>query len=182
MKKIFISVFSLSFFLLCLSSTINAQSSRAIFLGIQPGVTKEKFYEKNEFDINVVPIVFQVSLNKRIDLRFVTLANYHFGDEQQFSDVGLLTSLPVYIFKKEELDDPSSGFFIGPHVGLSKNLLNEHYTANFAIEPGYQHSFSDRFALSAYLQYGGSYFAYHDGSSKWEQHFGIKVDLGFWIN
>lgn len=182
MKKIIISVLSLSFFLLCLSSIISAQSSRALFLGLQPGLTKEKFYEKNEFDINVVPLVFQLSLNKRIDIRIVTLANYHFGDEQQFSDVGLLTSLPVFIFKKEALKDASSGFFIGPHIGVSKNLLNEHYTTNIALEPGYMFSFSDRFAISAYLQYGGSYFAYHDGSSKWEQHFGIKVDLGIWLN
>ena len=50
--------------LICFYSA-KGQSKRAIFIGLQPAITVEPDYEKNEFDINVLPIVFQSSINKK---------------------------------------------------------------------------------------------------------------------
>ena len=91
------------------------QIKRAIFLGLQPAITVEPYYEKNEFDINVIPIVFQSSISKRVDYRLVSIANYHFSSSgNQFSDLGLEIGFPVLLKAKEELSKPSSGFFISP--------------------------------------------------------------------
>jgi len=85
-----------------ITSAIFAQTSKSpFFLGLQPGVTKEKFYSKSEFDVNIIPIVFQIPIAKKIDFRVITLANYHFGGGNQFSDIGIQTVYPVYFKKKK---------------------------------------------------------------------------------
>jgi len=89
------------FHLLILNSlNIFSQERKPIFLGIQPGITKEEFYEKDEFDVNVVPLVFQIPISIKFDFRFVTIANYHFGTKEAFSDIGFQSVFPFYFRKK----------------------------------------------------------------------------------
>ena len=162
----------------------NGQKSRAIFIGLQPAITVEPEYEKNEFDINIVPIVFQSSLSKRIDYRLVSIVNYHFSSSgNEFSDLGLEIGFPVFFKAKEELLKPSSGFFASPVFQFVRNVMNDHYTMILAIEPGYFFELNSRFAFSLQLQFGGSYFIYDsDVSNEWKTHFGFKGNLGFWLN
>ncbi len=66
--------------------TLHAQNP--IFIGIQPAVTIEPFYERGEFDLNIVPIVIEEPISERINLRLITLANFHFGESNGLSDIG----------------------------------------------------------------------------------------------
>ena len=177
-KILFTCLFSIVFLL------VEGQNKRAIFLGLQPAITVEPYYEKNEFDINVIPIVFQSSISKRVDYRLVSIANYHFSpDGNEFSDLGLEIGFPVFFKEKEELLKPSSGFFISPLIQFVRNIRDDHYTMIFAIEPGYFFELDSRFAFSLQLQIGGSYFIYDsDIPNEWKTHFGFKANLGFWIN
>ena len=163
------------------SVILSGQDRSYFFIGIQPTVTKEKFYEKNAFDINIVPFVFQVPISKRMDFRVVSLCNYHFGDDKQISDVGMNMILPVFLKQKEERIEASKGIYLGPVLGLGRNFLNKHNTVTAAIESGYLFSTWGRFALGLALQYGKSFFKYDDSPNKWRSHFGVKVNLGFWI-
>lgn len=171
------------FLLLMLNSRfILGQEKHPVFIGVQPSITKETFYEKEDFDINIVPLVFQTPIGKIIDIRFTTLANYHFGSSEGFSDIGFQLIAPIYFKKKEKIKMPSHGFYIGPLIGFSRNLLYNHYTTTPAIEPGYLFKTSNRFSLSLGIQLGASHFNYDNEPNKWVSHFGFKINLGFWVN
>jgi len=60
-------------------------------------------------------------------------------------------------------------------------LLNNHYTTTIAVEPGYMFKASKRFSLTLGLQLGSSYFMYENKNNQWLQHFGLKINLGFWL-
>jgi hypothetical protein len=159
-----------------------AQERKPVFVGLQPSITKEKFYDENEFDINVIPIVVEIPIAKRMDLRINTIANYHFGrTEKQFSDIGFQALAPIFLRKKEIVNAPSGGFYIAPVGGYGRNLINDHHTYLIAVEPGYLFPTQKSFTLSIGVQLGGSYFDYDVEPAKWEQHFGVKINLGFWI-
>jgi len=157
------------------------QTEKPFFLAIQPGITQEKFYEKDEFDVNVVPIVLQFPVSKRIDLRFVSLANFHFGNSKQFSDIGIHAIAPIFFKKKEEINSLSNGFYVGPLLGLGTNLLNEHRTTTVGFESGYMFATDKRFSITLGLQLGGSHFNYSNKPNVWRQHFGFKANIGFWF-
>ena len=117
-----------------------------------------------------------------MDLRFTTIANYHFGDEKQkFSDIGFQVLTPVFFRKKELVNERSHGFYIAPIAGYGRNLIYDHSTYLVGIEPGYLFSTKKKFTLSIGVQLGGSYFDYDVEKDKWVQHFGVKLNLGFWI-
>jgi len=164
------------------NSLIYAQEKRPFFIGLQPSFTKETFYEKNEFDINIVPLTIQVPLGKLIDIRVTSEVNYHFGPTKGVSDVGAQFVLPVYFKKKENAKTMSHGFYAGPVVGLGTNLINNHNTLTVAVEPGYMFKANKRFSLALGLQLGASYFDYFDKPNVWRSHFGVKINVGFWVN
>ena len=169
------------FIILICTTTIKAQDQNwNLFIGLQPSFTKEKFYEKNEFDINVFPIVFQTGISKRVDARLITLANYHFGNVAQFSDLGIELATPIFLKKKETPKSKSKGFFISPVLGLSTNLMNEHNTINAIAEAGYFFLIGEKFAISASFQYGRSFFFYSHKENTNVEHFGVKVNVGLW--
>ena len=177
MKRISILAFILFY---SINSSI-AQQRKPIFIGFQPGITQEKFYEKDEFDVNVIPVVFQIPLNKHIDLRFTTIGNYHFGGEENgFSDLGFQVLAPYFLKKKESTHAISKGFYIAPVGGYGRNLINDHGTYVLAAEAGYLFPTSRSFTLSLGIQFGGSYFDYDEEPDLWRQHFGFKINLGFW--
>jgi len=170
------------FFCLIAIGVESIAQSRPWFVGIQPGITKEKFYAENEFDINIIPIVIQTPLIKRFDIRVVTLANYHFGDQSRFSDLGINVIAPYTFRIKENVLNRTHGFYLGPMIGASRNNLNRHNTLNLAGELGYMFEASKRFTLSLGVQYGRTYFDYDNSPSVWREHLALtKINLGFWI-
>lgn len=170
MKKISILVFTLT---ILLALECNAQDRKPIFIGLQPGITKEQFYDKGEFDVNIFPLVMQLPVTKQMDFRATLLANYHFVGENGFSDIGIFLIAPVFLKNKSNVNITSSGFYAGPLVGLGRNILNEHYTVTLGVEPGYMFPTDKRFTLTLGLQLGGSYFEYDNGETKWRNHFGF---------
>ncbi len=169
-------------FLILCHLTGFAQEKQPYFIGLQPSITQESWYDKDEFDINVVPFVFQTPVGKLVDFRFTTLANYHFGSEKGFSDIGFQAVFPAYFKKKASREILSHGFYVGPVLGFSRNALYDHYTTTLAIEPGYMFKTKKSFSLALGLQLGGSYFSYDNNPNKWVTHFGLKINLGFWVN
>lgn len=169
--------------LTALIKTGSAQDKKPIFIGLQPGFTAEPYYDKNEFDINIIPVTIQMPISKRLDIRLITLANYHFGGKENgFSDIGFQFVLPFYLKKKEAPNIIPQGFYLGPVLGIGRNLINDHYTTTLAIEPGYQFPTKKSFSISMGLQLGGSYFTYDNQPNILRSHFGFKVNIGFWVN
>lgn len=116
------------FAFLLITSELYAQKKRPIFIGIQPGYTKEPYYEKNELDIYVIPFTLQIPIAKSLDFRTTTIGNYRIGGDQNgFSDIGLQFVMPIYFKKKENVKSISQGFNIGPVIGIGRNLIDEHY-------------------------------------------------------
>ena len=73
--------------LLLISQTfVLAQEKRPVFIGLQPSFTRETFYEEGEFDINIVPLMVQVPIDKMVDIRFTSEVNYHFGSTNCISE------------------------------------------------------------------------------------------------
>ncbi len=159
-----------------------AQEKKPVFLGLQPAITQERNYEKDEFDVNVFPLVFQMGISKQFEIRLTSIVNYHIGNEKGFSDLGLNTVFPYFFKRKEELTTPSSGVYLGPAIGLGNNFLDDHGTITLAMEGGYMFPATKRFTLALGMQLGGSYFIYSEQSNSWTNHFGIKINLGWWLS
>jgi hypothetical protein len=162
---------------------VYGQTKKPTLIGIQPSITVEPFYEKGELDINIFPLVLEIPIGQRINFRFLPLANYHLGGEKNgFSDIGFYTVLPIFFNRRETTEIKPYGFYIGPVIGLGRNFINDHYTATFALEPGYLFQAKKSFTISIGCQFGASYFVYDSEPDKWIFHWGPKVTFGFWIN
>lgn len=164
-------------------TSLMAQESRpARFIGLNPSVTVEPYYEKGELDLNIFPLVYQQSISRRTDFRFISIANYGFRKTQNaFTHLGLQLACPVFLLKKENSSQFSKGFFVAPGTGFTRNLMEKHTNLGFWIEPGYHVLFDDGFSLSFSAQLGATHFWYDDGVSKWGKHFGIKFIFGKWF-
>ena len=141
---------------------------------------KEKFYEENEFDVNILPLVVEIPIGKRIDARFVNILNYHFGPENQISDVGFQLIMPVFFTASADAKSPSYGLYLGPIYGWGRNFLNKHGTHTVGGEAGYQFKAGKAFTVSVGLQLRGSYLTFDNTANEWQNHFGIKVNLAWW--
>jgi hypothetical protein len=160
-----------------------AQSKVPIFIGFQPNVTIEPFYDEGEFDLDIFPIVFEASVGLRTNIKITPNVNYHFGGSTNgISDLGANVVVPIFFKAKEKNTDRPYGFYLGPVIGFGRNLINNHYTTTVGIEPGYMFETKKRFTISMGLQLGGSYFSYDAAPNKWVTHWGPKFSFGFWIN
>lgn len=166
---------------LCFQYNAIAQSEKPSFLiGLNPSVTVEPFYESGEFDVNILPVVFQKRLGQYVDLRLTSILNLGVrGEGNQISHYGLEIAAPIF-FKKNERPY-SQGFYGAPILSLAQNRLEQHHNVGLWVEPGYQFFFENRFSLSLGLQFGGTYFNYSTQEDSWGAHFGVKVIIGRWI-
>jgi len=175
------TIVTIFLFIICAGNVSGQKNS--VFFGIQPSITVEPFYEEGEFDVNLLPLVYERPVSQRVNLRLLPTVNYHFGGENNgFSDIGFYSVLPIIISKIEPNEKLPYGFYIGPVLGFGRNLLNDHYTTTIAIETGYLFPTEKSFTISLGGQIGGSYFNYDSESNKWVFHWGIKVSFGFWLN
>ena len=176
-------LFPLVILSLIISSQSFGQSNTPIFIGIQPNITVEPFYEKGELDIDIVPLVLEASIGLRTNIKITPIVNYHIGGQKDgLSDIGFFTVFPIFFKKKEIRSDKPYGFYVGPVLGFGRNLMNDHYTTTLAVEPGYMFKAEKRFTIALGLQLGGSYFSYDGQPNKWVTHWGPKISLGYWIN
>lgn len=178
MRQLFLLILSL-----IMSSKSIGQSSTPIFIGLQPNITVEPFYDKGEFDIDILPLVVEASIGLRTNLKVTPMVNHHIGGQTEgISDLGVFAVLPILLKKKEIRSDRPYGFYAGPVLGFGRNLINDHYTTTVGIEPGYMFETKKRFTISMGLQLGGSYFSYDSEPNKWVTHWGPKFSFGYWIN
>lgn len=173
----------LTLFLFCFATALKAQhDNRFHFLGINPSVTIEPFYEKGEFDINIFPLVYQTALTKRLDMRLNTICNLGIRNNgTKISHFGLETAWPIFFKRKEEQYGISKGFFAAPIISLTRNSIEKHSNIGLWFEPGYNLLFDNNFAMTFGLQLGRTFFNYDEGNNKWGPHFGIKIIIGKWM-
>lgn len=165
-----------------ISLSLSAQNNKtANFIGINPSVTVEPFYEKGELDVNIFPLVFQKTITKRVDFRLSTILNYGVRNtNSEISHFGARIAFPFFIKKKEDLTLPSKGFYAAPGIGFTRNRIEEHTNIGFWLEPGYNLLVSDKLSISFGVQLGATHFDYDNGTQKWGNHFGMNIILGMW--
>ncbi len=183
MRSLFIKIVLLILFCLITIAESYSQKKKSInFIGLNPSVTVEPFYEKGEFDINVFPIVYQKTISQRVDIRIISIVNYGIRKStSSFSHIGFQTAFPHFIIKKTDKLIPSKGFFVAPGFGITRNLMEKHTNFGLWIEPGYNLLFDDKYSLSFSIQFGATHFWYDSGTTKWGNHFGIKIIFGKWF-
>jgi hypothetical protein len=165
-------------------TNLNAQKERTPqFIGINPSITVEPFYEKGELDVNVFPFVYQRHISRRLDIRLTSVLNLGLRNTgNTISHFGLETAIPVFFKKRETKLECSRGFFIAPVLSLTRNRLEDHNNVGVWAEPGYHLLFESQFAMSFGLQLGATYFNYDTGQTKWGNHFGVKIIFGRWFS
>jgi len=183
MKTYFRSIYFLAILIITLPFQASSQTERIpFFLGLNPSVTIEPFYEKGELDINILPLVFQRKMTYRIDFRLTSILNLGIRNEgSKISHFGIESAFPIFLKKKDNKTDCSSGFFISPIISLTRNRIEEHNNLGLWIEPGYHLLFENKIAMSFGLQLGSTYFVYDEGQTKWGNHFGVKIIIGRWF-
>lgn len=179
MNRIIITILTL---LTIYSVNLFGQTKRQLYIGVQPAITVEPFYEEGELDLNVLPLIFETPINSRINLRISPIVNYHLGGVTNgFSDLSIFIVLPIFLKTNKDDNSIPYGFYLGPVVGFGRNLINNHYTTTLAVEPGYMFETKKRFTINLGIQFGGSYFSYDTEPKKWVFHWGPKVTFGIWI-
>ncbi len=169
-------------FLSCISLSFSQSTRPAQFIGINPSVTIEPYYEKGELDVNIVPVVYQLSVAKRVDLRMTSILNLGIRKNgNEISHWGLEAAAPIYFRAKESKTEFSKGFFAAPVLSFTRNNSANHYNIGVWAEPGYHLLFENSFAFSFGLQVGATYFMYDNDEQKWGNHFGAKVVFGKWF-
>lgn len=179
----FKQVFLITTIILLLSTQVKSQDRKPLhFLGLNPSITVEPFYNKGEFDLNIFPVVYQRTLTERIDFRILSIVNYGVRKSSStISHIGGQLAFPIYFRKRDEPANVSNGFFAAPGVGFARNLLEKHSNIGFWIEPGYNLKISEKWIISFGVQFGATHFDYDNGVKKWGNHFGVKIFFGRWF-
>jgi hypothetical protein len=177
-KSIFLLVCLLSF-----TQGLDAQDKiTKHFIGLNPSITAEPFYEDGELDINIFPIVYQRIITKRADFRMTSILNYGIrNDGNKASIYGFEIAAPFFISQKLDKYLPSKGFFFAPVVSIVRYSKEEHTNLGIWFEPGYNFLMDNNFSLSLGVQAGATYFSYDNEQEKWRNHFGIKIVFGKWL-
>ena len=159
-----------------------SQEGRALMLGLNPSLTVEQYYNEGEFDINVFPMSIQLSMNRHIDLRFISMVNIGIRNDQSgFANIGIESAMPIYFKAKKDRSMPSKGFYAAPILSIAGNKLDENTHVGLWIEPGYHLGISERFNMIFGLQTGVTYITYNSGEADLAGHFGLKVIIGWWM-
>lgn len=153
------------------------QQKDDLYLGMGPDFTREKEYEKGEFDVNILPLVIQYNLSNYVGLRASLIVNLHVNEESEVSHVGGQLALPVYFLNGAS--SAVTGIYLAPVLGLSHNMISQGEEITAAAEAGYTWITVSGFSMNLGLQLGGSYFTANDESAGWRNHSGIKFSLGY---
>lgn len=183
MKLKYSKTIVLSVILLALNSNLKAQDEvTKHFIGINPSITAEPFYEKGEVDINIFPLVYQRILNNCVDLRITSILNLGIRNNgNSLSIYGFEMATPIFFSQKVKKSNCYRGLFIAPILSLIRYSKEEHSNIGIWFESGYNILMDKYFSLSLGVQFGATCFSYDDDSNKWRNHFGIKIVFGKWL-
>ncbi len=151
-----------------------------LYLGIQPSVTAEPYYDEGEFDINILPVSLGFPLNNFIDSKWNPVANLHLGDPMEFSHIGLEAALPVYFLDIGKTTSQKK-WFAGPFCGYSYDLLRERGVISTGAEFGYTFLFDNCHELKLGFQEGATFFIGDSHDDGVMHHFGAKISYGIWF-
>lgn len=154
-----------------------AQNKGTIYIGVQPEITVEKEYAKGEFDVNIVPLVFQYWLSESITIRYSNILNVHVNKGLQTSQIGGQLAFPWYFLHEKESE--LSGFYIAPLGALTYNNISGGTENTLALEPGFTWFNKSGLTLSLGFQLGGTHFTANDQTNGWRSHGGLKFNIGY---
>lgn len=121
-----------------------ADTNRAnYFVGLSPSLTAEPFYESGEFDINILPFVYQRKALDNIDIRIIGLVNYGIRkNENKLSHIGFELAFPFHLFAHASLPSPSDGIFVAPISSIAQEQIKNELHVGLWMEPAYQFIFN----------------------------------------
>ncbi len=163
----------------------SSDESFGLFIGFQPTISSEPtYYAETEWDTNIIPLVFGITLNHFIDLKFVPFLNL-FLPSGNLRHLGLEINAPIYFLDiKNEIRRKT--WFIAPVIAVSHDLLEiDNQFDNvitLAVETGYTFYWKSDFELKLGGQFGVS-FIFEDQWSNANPlfHIGVKVSFGKWF-
>ena len=160
--------------LLFMVTPVLVEASAPLFVGLEPAIVVEPEYADGEFDIAPLQLVLRSDLYERFDLRLLLINNYHINDKISFNDLGVEITSPRY-FNSEE---PGKGWYATPVVAFVRNLRLDQNKTTLALEGGYSIPASANLIVNVGLQYGVTHFP----DTGWNNHFGVKVQIGRWLS
>lgn len=145
-----------------------------LLLGAQPAITVEPWYEEGEMDINILPFVYLPNTGMLAEMRFISLVNYHFGDDGGVKDVGLEIAKPWYY--KE------TAWYGAPVALVGVDLLEDRFKTTLTSEFGYSFETEDAWRFNLGFQLGATFFGANDAEAAvWRDHIGVKFYFGKWF-
>ena len=158
-------------------TTLSAQNSKKLFVGILPDITREiKDNEEKVYSVNVLPLAAQVYLNEFSGIRISTILNLE-SSSKKISNVGAQLGFPVYFLARR--GPGAAGVFAAPVLGFTHNRQSGGNELTLAVEPGYSWLTASGFSMNLGLQLGGTYFTHTGESEGWRNHSGIKFSIGY---
>jgi len=147
------------------------------FVGLTPSLTAEPFYETGEYDVNILPLVYQRNVLEKVDIRMTSLVNYGIRkNENKLSHLGVEFAFPFHIYGQTPSPSPSEGFFVAPIFSIAQEQIKQELHVGVWVEPAYQFIFSRDYSMSIGLQLGVTWI-----DSDMVDHFGGKFIFGRWF-
>lgn len=131
--------------------------------------------------LNVVPLVVEFSMTRRVGLRATSLVNYQFaGTRSGIAQLGGSLTVPIYLPGRRG-ESPFQGFYVGPHCGAAINRLYGGADLSPAAEAGFRWRLARRWSLNLATQLGASWLNRPDPeNTRWVMHFGVYPSIGVW--
>lgn len=132
-------------------------------------------------EINILPVVYEGILTKRMGLKVYPLFNYQINPEinNSISHTGAGLSLPVYFKEREEIL-PYSGLFMGPHLGYTYNQTDMNNSLTYSADFGWNFLLKEKFAFIIDMQYGRT-IIYNKTAGINVPHLGVFAQFGIWL-
>jgi hypothetical protein len=147
-------------------------------VGVRPAVTVEPDYPKGVFDVNLAPFCAEVGVaGSPFAVRADLVCTVQLGGKAPVvENVGFYLGVPWYPFTAGA--ERHSGFFVGPKVGLCRNLPGGFWSTGPSVELGWAFDFGD-FALSACAEGGATVFLEEGEPPRLAGHGGLSCIAGF---
>lgn len=166
--------------LLSLLNTFSASMAGSQYsLGIEPQFSQEDWYDKNEWNTNILPFVYETGLGAHSSIRLRSHLFLHTGgvDGTAISLLGLGAAWLWYLDPKSN-NGQYHGFNFGPVAILSYDFLDEINHSTYALEAGHAFALSKTWSMNVAMQSGRSFFS--GGKHPAAEHFGIYIGLSRW--
>lgn len=181
----------LTIFILSAFIAVSAQSQEhetvrpeMFYLGIQPSINAEPYDEyRNNIDINILPLIAEISVNSHWSIRLSPVINLQFRPEfpAALSHIGAALTVP-YHFSKKNSEEGHRGFYIGPNLAISDHMLAGFLSTTFAAEAGYAFLFNRILSVTVGGQAGRTFeFSPDSGELRVVTHTGAIFSFGFWF-